>query len=339
MNLKKLIALLLALVLTFALAACANGEQDQQPTPSTDASVNDTDPTPSTDPQQSEETTVPQDVVTEPYTEENVSVPSSVGSYNIPAVLTVPAGEGPFPLVVMNHGFAGSKDENVGFIYIARRLAEAGIASIRMDFCGSGDSLVDFVEFSEYNAVSDSNDCLHYALENANIDEENLGIFGYSNGGVISAIIVAEEDCPYSVRVLLAPAVTVTFDGGAENLAIAEENGYVEMPWFGNTLHIGAEYYRSSLEFHENLDTYLQPSIDTLVIYGTEDTSVPPEHNETYAAAVNADVLRIYGANHGYGFYDTSVEGCKVMDTVAGGVVEYFGSRLLGSPAVDMFGE
>lgn len=337
MNLKKLLALLLALVLTLSLAACGTDDQEQETDPSTSEEATSTN-----EPEDQEDANVPQDDVKADavaYTEENVSVPSSTGTYDIPAVLTLPTGEGPFPLVVMNHGFAGSKDENVGFIYIARRLAQAGIASIRMDFCGSGDSTVDFVEFSEYSAVSDSNDCLHYALENANIDENSLGIFGYSNGGVISALIVAEEDCPYSVRVLLAPAVTVSFDGVEESIAVAEENGYVEMPWFGNTLHIGAEYYRSSLEFHENLELYLQPSIDTLVIYGTEDTSVPPEHNETYATAVNADVLQINGANHGYGFYDTSAEGCRVMDIVAGGVVEYFGSHLLGSPAADMFGE
>lgn len=333
MNLKKLTALLLALVLVLSLAACAETKTEKPDNDEPEITTTENTPVIS-----DEQPNVDVDDSCG-YIETTVSVPSSVNSYEIPAVLTLPEGEGPFPLVVMNHGFAGSKDENIGFIYLARCLAKAGIASIRMDFCGSGDSTVDFLYFSETSAVNDSNDCLHYALENANIDADRLGLFGYSNGGVISAIIAAEADCPYSARVLLAPAVTLYSEDTAQMLAYAEENGCVEIPFFGRTLQIGADYYRSSIEFHENLETYLQPSIDTLIIYGTEDTSVPPANNEEYAAAINADVLRIYGATHSYGFYDGTEEGYRTMDTVAGAMVQYFASRLTEDNAAAMFGE
>ena len=63
------------------------------------------------------------------YTEEAVSIEAN--GRVVPAVVTLPVGEGPFPGVVINHGHGGSKDENVGFISLAQTLAEAGIASIR----------------------------------------------------------------------------------------------------------------------------------------------------------------------------------------------------------------
>ncbi|MDR1893554.1 MAG: hypothetical protein LBQ61_02525, partial [Spirochaetales bacterium] len=60
------------------------------------------------------------------------SVPGDISSQDalipnegrqVPATLTLPAGKGPFPLVVFNHGFAGSRQEGGGFARLAEALA------------------------------------------------------------------------------------------------------------------------------------------------------------------------------------------------------------------------
>ena len=64
----------------------------------------------------------------------------------IPVTLTVP-GDGEdvdAPLVVLAHGHGGTRQENGAFTELAATLAEAGIASIRMDFPGCGDSMEAF---------------------------------------------------------------------------------------------------------------------------------------------------------------------------------------------------
>lgn len=42
----------------------------------------------------------------------------------INGVIALPKEEGKYPLVVMNHGFAGSKEEGIGFVSISKALAE-----------------------------------------------------------------------------------------------------------------------------------------------------------------------------------------------------------------------
>jgi len=124
----------------------------------------------------------------------------------VPTTVVVPDGEGPFPVVVMNHGHGGGRQENGGFGKIAEALAEEGILTIRMDFPGSGDSEEPFTEGYLSNMISDSNASLDYVLENYPADPDRLGIFGYSMGGRIALTIAGSADNPYRAVALLAPS-------------------------------------------------------------------------------------------------------------------------------------
>lgn len=78
----------------------------------------------------------PAAAVPTPYTEEAITVVS--GKFQMPGVLTVPSGEGPFPAVLLVQGSGPSdRDETVGvlkpFRDIAQALAARGVASIRYD--------------------------------------------------------------------------------------------------------------------------------------------------------------------------------------------------------------
>lgn len=303
---KKLIALVLTLAMLFALAACG-------------ADTNDT-PT---------------------YAENAVSIPSTTGDYDIPAVFTVPEGEGPFPLVVMIHGFGGSKEENIGFTYIARVLAKSGIASMRFDCPGCGESKADYTLFSYSENVNNSYDCLNYALENANIDKNQLGILGYSMGGAATNIVTSREDSPYSVRVLLAPAYELhgMYESAPEQLKEAEENGYSIVTSFGTDYHCSAQFFEDLINYVDNREKVLETSdISTLVIYGTEDTTVPTAETAAFAEALHADSLCLDGVPHSYGFYN-GPDGYETMDTIATSVTGFFYTRLTEDNAEAMFGE
>lgn len=272
------------------------------------------------------------------YTEKLVSVGSSSGDHQISAVLTTPTTDKKVPLVVMLHGFGGYKDEGNGFIYIARVLAKNGIASIRMDFAGTGEDTRAFTDYTLDSAAADALDCVDYALKNANVDETRLGIFGYSNGGRIGTLITGTNAQRFKARVLLAPAVFFDTEEDLKNLDECSETGYREMEWFGNTLRVSKEYYESTVRFAENLKDYEKASIPTIVIRGTNDVMVPAEVADAFVTATGADKLSINGADHGYGFYSNDEAGYTTMDTIAGVTAAFFVQHLTESGAQNMFG-
>lgn len=284
---------------------------------------------------QSEAIISKQDTTT--YKEETISVASTTGDYQIPAVVTIPNEEGPYPLVVMNHGFAGNKDEGSGFVYIARQLADNGIASVRMDFNGTGDSKEDFIHFSLDSAVKDSTDSLQHVLKNYSIDQKNLGIFGYSNGGREAIIMTNQDKQPFKARVLLAPGLDGNNKKNQESIETAEKEGYNEISWFGSTLHVGKEFYQNVLEFSSNLPEFSKPSIPTLVIYGTEDQLVPSENIDRFVKKSDSNLLTIHGAGHDYGFYANDEEGFNTIDSVSAGTVSFFIYELTDKTAGAMF--
>ena len=66
----------------------------------------------------------------------------------VPITLVTPtrAADERFPLVVLAHGHGGSRWEGGAFPAVAEALALKGIASVRMDFPGCGDSTESFAE-------------------------------------------------------------------------------------------------------------------------------------------------------------------------------------------------
>lgn len=237
----------------------------------------------------------------------------------IPATLVIPEGKENYPLVVMNHGFAGSRNENGGFTKIAESLAESGIASVRVDFAGCGDSKADFKEFNLKNNMSDVKACLEYVLSNKPVDKENIGVFGYSMGGALTVLLTENEDNPYEAMALLAPAVNkdeVFFADIDNQLKEAKEKGYYSLDWFGKELHVGADYYEGLKAAFDVFDKY-DNTRDCIVIYGDSDTTILPEHSKAFADKMEVESVMIEGADHGYGMYSDQPDVTKkLIDTI-----------------------
>ena len=139
--------------------------------------------------------------------EQTVTIPSDRET-RIPAVLTLPGGNGKFPVVILAHGHGGSKDEAGGFSLLARSLGEHGIASLRIDFPGCGDSEEDFSrENNLTNMCNDVRSAKAYLASVSGVDLSRLGLLGYSMGGRIAAIIAAEDPAYKSVA-FWSPAVS-----------------------------------------------------------------------------------------------------------------------------------
>ena len=115
-------------------------------------------------------------------TEERVTIASQ--GKTMVGTLALPEGE-PAPVVLLFHGFTGTRDElripgteEGVFSRTARLLAEAGYASLRVDFIGSGESEGDFADTTFEGQVADGLAALAFAQGDARVKGDELRIIG-----------------------------------------------------------------------------------------------------------------------------------------------------------------
>lgn len=269
--------------------------------------------------------------------ETSVDVSIQNGTRAVPATIVIPDGEGPFPVVVMNHGHGGGRQENGGFGGIAKALADRGILTIRMDFPGSGDSKEPFTEGYLSNMISDSNASLHYVLDNYPADAERLGIFGYSMGGRIALTIGGSPDNPYRAMALLAPSadwgkeMMIGFLGGQAGFdqlykEASGDKGYAEfVTQWGQTQNLSKQWFDEMLA-SKPLDGIGAYKGAMIVLSGDKDNVVSPAVAKSVVAAYPAATfVTVPDADHGYGFYSDQPD---VTALVEGTVADFFAKAL-----------
>ena len=105
--------------------------------------------------------------------------------------LTLPPGKGPFPTVVLVHGNYHPKELNHWFKELVPRLSDAGIASFVIDSF-SGRKIPDTVATQVYLPLAarlvDAFQALDVLASFEEIDEDRIGISGYSSGGTVSLL-------------------------------------------------------------------------------------------------------------------------------------------------------
>ncbi len=264
---------------------------------------------------------------------ENVTYPSR--DAQIPATVVLPEGDGPFALVVMAHGHGGSREENIGFGTIAEALKAKGIASIRMDFPGCGESTESFQLNTMTNMKLDVANALAYAKETYSIDTAKIGLFGYSMGGRIALELLGDGAADYASVALLAPANDTqdlkALFGGAQQWetlkATAQAAGFVEFTTvYGQKQELSKEWFADLEKVANPAEVAAMVfSGPTLVIYAGDDTAVSPSVSAAVAETLKAEVVDATGDGHSYGFYSDKTD---VLNSVTTGVADFFAKTL-----------
>ena len=222
------------------------------------------------------------------YTEEIVTIAGE--NYDIPATVCLPAGEGPFPAVVMLHGTGSTRDEaGNGYAYAAPVLAEKyGIATIRIDFPGNGDSTADYMLYTFRSAVADAKAAADYMAALDVIDGDRIGVMGWSQGGTDALLACAWEPDTFKSIVTWAGAPDMKLDGffSDADYEEAKANGFfvMEFDWREN-LNVSLQWcddVANTDVLGEFAAGYTGP---VLAIAGLSDDTVDPEWSSRIAAA------------------------------------------------------
>ncbi len=254
----------------------------------------------------------------------------------IPVTVTVPVTDEAVPLVVMAHGHGGSREEGGGYTRLAQTLSESGIATIRMDFPGCGDSTESFTANNLSNMLADIGASEDYALRTLNVDPERVGLMGYSMGGRLMSLYSAKNP-DREVMAVWAPAVNPEpmfhmFGGQSEYELLrdtAQRTGEARYTTvWGSELVLGAQWF-ADMEASKPLDALSRYQGSLLVVYGDEDEAVYPATVEQGIAAASSarDIVavKIPTAKHGLGFYTQRPE---IADQVIETTVTFFAKTL-----------
>lgn len=148
-----------------------------------------------------------------PYTSEDVTFANNKFNINLAGTLTIPAGKGPFPAVILitGSGAQNRNEEIMGhkpFMVIADYLSRNGIAVLRYDDRGVWKSQGDYATATSFDLATDAEAALNYLKNDSRINKKVLGLMGHSEGGLIAPIVVsANPDVSFIVS-LAGPGVT-----------------------------------------------------------------------------------------------------------------------------------
>ena len=189
------------------------------------------------------------------------------------------------PMVIFCHGFSGTKDGPL-FELVCDTLQTHGIASIRFDFNGHGESEGEFKDMTVPNEIEDAKKVVEYVRDLRWVSD--LAIAGHSQGGVVASMTagqLSEElgEPAFKAVVLMAPAAVLREDAIRGNTMGKQYDPfdpgeYVEL-WGG--LKLGGNYIRTafSLPIYETAAKYQGPA---LIIHGTADRVVPYTYGERF---------------------------------------------------------
>lgn len=219
----------------------------------------------------------------------------------IPAFVTKPHGEAPFPLVVLPHG-GPFVQEVIIYDEWAQMLANNGYMVVQPQYRGSKGYgkehyLAAWKNGSEagYAMQDDKDDAALYLVEQGLADKERLAMFGWSYGGYAALIAASRE--PQIYQCVIAGAAVADM--------VKQVNTIANESWFRGAAEIEQMAYRKGAV--NPVDEAKKVNVPMLIVHGSVDQRVQPAQARLYMSQLDRygkdyKYLELDGADH---FYDT----------------------------------
>ncbi|UBU16450.1 alpha/beta hydrolase [Nonomuraea gerenzanensis] len=243
-------------------------------------------------------------------TEQEITI-RTIDGLHLAGTLVTPA-EPPSHAVVLVHGGGVTREEGGFFTRLARGLSDVGLASLRFDLRGHGDSEGRQEELTLSAILNDIRVALRHVSDATGAGE--LTLLGTSFTGGITAYYAAKCPDEISRLVLFNPRLNYkerTIDSRPfwQNDHLTDEaasqlssQGYL---LHSSALKHGRAIYNEVfwLRPHEALGEVAAP---TLIVHGTKDTFVPVEASRAAVPQFRAPcrLVEIDGAQHGFAVHD-----------------------------------
>lgn len=147
-----------------------------------------------------------------PYLVEQVKFDNQAAGHQLAGTLTVPKGEVKSVAILLSGSGPSSRDADVAghkvFLVLADKLSRQGIAVLRYDDRGVGESGGDFKTATSADFASDANAAYRFVKAQQQFSELQVGLIGHSEGGLIAAIAGAQNKAIDYVVSLAGPGTS-----------------------------------------------------------------------------------------------------------------------------------
>ncbi|MEM8486219.1 MAG: alpha/beta hydrolase [Bacteroidota bacterium] len=148
-----------------------------------------------------------------PYEEEAVFYDNAVGDARLAGTLTLPTSPGPHPAVVLISGSGPQdRDETImghkPFLVLSDHLTREGIAVLRYDDRGTGESTGNFAAATSEDLARDAQAAVDFLKTRSDIDASQIGLAGHSEGGLIAPMLAQKPDNVAFIVLLAGPGLT-----------------------------------------------------------------------------------------------------------------------------------
>ncbi len=210
---------------------------------------------------------------------------------------TLPDGVEKAPCVLMLHGFTGNAYGHKGMnTQIARGLADQGIACVRFDFYGNGESDGEFEDFTFTGLYEDTEDMFAWMSKQSFVDPENLYLSGQSMGGYVAASC-APRIHPKGL-LLLCPGAGMWF-GCAQRADAVVDMGqdWVDLEGLKYNMAFNYDMAKHPIPFEE-AKGYEGPAF---IVRASDDQLVDERTVQTYAGCYNeVETMTTDGGGHNF---------------------------------------
>ncbi|BCH34426.1 alpha/beta hydrolase [Mesorhizobium sp. L-8-10] len=213
-----------------------------------------------------------------------------VDGQKVVGTLALPDGVSNPPVILLLHGFTGKRDEleipsvKEGIFQRAARMwADKGIASLRIDFRGSGESEGKFEDTTLDGQVKDALAALDFLANGDEVDDDRMAVVGWSMGGAVASAVAGRTDYDLRSVALWAPgsnmpaamALLLGADTVKKGLAAGDTPIPIKLPW-GAEISLKAAFFESlyAIDPVAEMEEFDEP---LLVAVGTKDDIVFPQ--------------------------------------------------------------
>ncbi len=144
---------------------------------------------------------------------ENIYFKNTKDDITLAGTLSFPSKSVKFPAVILISGNGrNNRDEEFGrhkpFLDISNYLTRNGFAVFRFDKRGVGESQGDFDSATSFDFAEDVSAALNYLLTRKEIQQNNIGLIGHSEGGLIAPIVASSSPNVAFIVSLAGPGIS-----------------------------------------------------------------------------------------------------------------------------------